>query len=110
MTALVNGDVTVSPAGLPAHNCTTADNQSYTCTVDVSTLGTDKDGIYTYSVSGSDQYGNPMSSPETLGSVLVDRTDPVISFTSALPTTVNSTTPSVTVTFSFRACIHIYFQ
>ncbi|HOB72021.1 MAG TPA: hypothetical protein PKM18_09585, partial [bacterium] len=100
MTALVNGDVTVSPSGLPAHNCTTADNQSYTCTVDVSTLGTDKDGIYTYSVSGSDQYGNPMSSAETLGSVLVDRTDPVISFTSALPTTVNSTTPSVTVTFS----------
>ncbi|HQB09678.1 MAG TPA: hypothetical protein PLW37_07410, partial [bacterium] len=100
MTALTNGNVTVAPAGLPAHNCTSSDTQSYSCIVDISALGNDKDGTYTYSVSGSDQYGNPMSSAETLGSVLVDRTDPVISFTSALPTTVNSTTPSVTVTFS----------
>ncbi len=100
MTALTNGNVTVAPAGLPAHNCTSSDTQSYSCIVDISALGNDKDGTYTYSVSGSDQYGNPMSSAETLGSVLVDRTDPVISFTSALPATVNSTTPSVTVTFS----------
>lgn len=100
MTALTNGNVTVSPAGLPAHNCTTADNQSYSCTIDVSTITKDEDGTYTYSVSGSDQYGNPMASSVVLGTVKIDREDLVITFGSSSPSVVISSTTSVDIVFS----------
>ena len=98
-----SGDVTVSPDGvLTAYNCTnpTGDNQSYKCAFDLSSVSP-TDGIYEFFVEASDVAGNPMeSAPQKVGEFLLDTDGFEITFDSVGPTTVNSSTRSITVVFT----------
>lgn len=98
-----NGDVTVSPDGvLTAYNCTnpTSDNQSYKCVFDLSAVSP-ADGTYEFFVNATDTAGNPMeSAPQKVGEFLLDTAGVEITFNDVTPTTVNSSTGSVSVTFT----------
>jgi hypothetical protein len=98
-----SGDVTVSPDGvLTAYNCTnpTGDNQSYKCSFNLSSVSP-SDGTYEFFVEATDTAGNPMeSAPSKVGEFLLDTAGVEITFNDVTPTTVNSSTGSITVTFT----------
>ena len=88
--------------GIDGFLCTSSDDRNFRCvyTVDPSLT----DGNYTLSIPGNasinDVNGNAFTTEKTLGTVTVDRTDPIIYFDSVSPTgVINENHTSLVVTF-----------
>ena len=98
-----DSNVTVSPSGvLTSYSCTnpTGDNQSFKCVFDLSSVSA-SDGTYEFFVEAADDAGNDMeSAPVKVGEFLLDTVGVDITFDDVTPTTVNSSTGSITVVFT----------
>ena len=74
-------------------------NQTITCTINTSELIDIHDGSYTFTVTGTDIFGNPMTVPVMVGGTTVDRTDPDATLDVLVPEILTSVNNSLMVRF-----------
>jgi|GEM_PF-2133734 len=95
-------NITSSLSAFSSWDCQDPDagGQNFICSHDLDGL-TLSDINYEFYVVANDLSGNSLeASPLTLGSILVDKTDPTANFTLVTPSAVNKASPSITVSFT----------